>query len=265
MSRADPVRAAGGVLACVLALAAQAAPKPVRWVVTCPALRAAAQEVAPSLAPAPVAMAGLDAALPTEAVPLASTGAPEPRMSALPLAPRSLGPRPSVAGPSAAGPSASEAAAVHAPQRPAETPGDARPATPRAAAVPAAQSPPAVLPVNLDVSGSVAAAAAPARQSAVAIQRWEVQTADLTLDKTLQRWAQQAGYRLQWDAARTLLVGAPTTFEGEFETAVADLLGTPGIRMSDYPLEACLYANTPPLVRITRQGDQARECTAVNP
>ena len=38
--------------------------------------------------------------------------------------------------------------------------------------------------------------------------------------------------------------------------------GSAGIRQSDYPLEACIYANTPPLVRITRQGEQARECDA---
>jgi hypothetical protein len=42
-------------------------------------------------------------------------------------------------------------------------------------------------------------------------------------------------------------------------------LSSPGIRMSDFPLEACIYANTPPLVRITRQGEQTRECAASNP
>ena len=101
--------------------------------------------------------------------------------------------------------------------------------------------------------------------SAAPAQRWDVLTGDVLLSKTLQRWADKAGYRIKWDAARNFQIAAPTVFEGDFESAVADVLATPGIRMSDYPLEACIYANTPPLVRITRQGEQARECTAVTP
>ena len=54
----------------------------------------------------------------------------------------------------------------------------------------------------------------------------------------------------------------PDVVEGTFETALKTLLNSAGIRQSDYPLEACIYANTPPLVRITRQGEQARECDA---
>jgi hypothetical protein len=93
-------------------------------------------------------------------------------------------------------------------------------------------------------------------------RRWEVLTQDITLARTLERWAGAAGYRIKWDAKRNFLIGAPDSVEGSFETALQAVLGSAGIRQSDYPLEACIYANSPPLVRITRQGEQARECTA---
>jgi hypothetical protein len=92
--------------------------------------------------------------------------------------------------------------------------------------------------------------------------RWEVRTQDITLSRTLERWAATAGYRLKWDASRNFLIGAPSAFEGDFEKALQAVLGSVGIRESDYPLEACIYANTPPLVRVTRQGEQAGECHA---
>ena len=90
--------------------------------------------------------------------------------------------------------------------------------------------------------------------------RWSVLVQDITLARTLERWGAQAGYRVKWDAQRNFLIGAPDTIDGSFETALKALLNSAGIRQSDYPLEACIYANTPPLVRITRQGEQARDC-----
>jgi len=91
---------------------------------------------------------------------------------------------------------------------------------------------------------------------------WSVLVQDITLERTLQRWGAQAGVRLKWDAQRNFLIGAPDMIEGTFETALKTVLNSAGIRQSDYPLEACIYANDPPLVRITRQGEQSRECEA---
>ena len=91
---------------------------------------------------------------------------------------------------------------------------------------------------------------------------WSVLVQDITLARTLERWGAQAGYRLKWEAQRNFLIGAPDTIDGTFESALRTVLNSAGIRQSDYPLEACIYANTPPLVRITRQGEQARECEA---
>lgn len=98
--------------------------------------------------------------------------------------------------------------------------------------------------------------------TSAAALRWEVKATDVTLAKTLERWAAAAGHRLKWDASRDFLIGAPDQYVGTFEGALQHVLRSPGIRYSDHPLEACVYANTPPLVRITRQGEQARECVA---
>jgi hypothetical protein len=95
-----------------------------------------------------------------------------------------------------------------------------------------------------------------------AAAHWSVLVQDITLARTLERWGAQAGYRVKWDAQRNFLIGAPDSVEGTFEFALKAILNSAGIRQSDYPLEACIYANTPPLVRITRQGEQARECDA---
>lgn len=118
-----------------------------------------------------------------------------------------------------------------------------------------------------ELASAQSAPVAPAVQeppAAVAQQSWEVRTSDVTLSRTLERWAASAGYRLKWDAARNFLISAPSTFSGDFEEALSQALSTPGVRLSDYPLEACIYPNTPPLARITRQGEQTRECAAVS-
>ena len=113
------------------------------------------------------------------------------------------------------------------------------------------------------LSAALAAGAARAADAdAAPPPQWSVLTQDITLARTLERWAAQAGYRLKWDAQRNILIGSPDRYDGSFESALRAVLGSAGIRQSDYPLEACVYANTPPLVRITRQGEQARECEA---
>ena len=90
--------------------------------------------------------------------------------------------------------------------------------------------------------------------------QWELRTEDVRLDRALRRWAKDAGYTIRWDADRYVLIAASTTFTGTFENAVEQVLDTPGIKLSEYPLEACVYANEPPLLRITRLGDQKEEC-----
>lgn len=92
------------------------------------------------------------------------------------------------------------------------------------------------------------------------LPKMKVTTADVRIADVLVRWARDSGYQVRWDASKHFLVDSEAVFEGSFETAVTDLLSTPGIRNSDYPLEVCFYPNNPPLARITRLGDQSRDC-----
>lgn len=120
------------------------------------------------------------------------------------------------------------------------------------------------VPPQLVEAPSVTVAETPATKSDIQpvppVQIWEVQASDVRLATTLDRWAKKAGYRLQWDAVQHVLISATTSFSGTFEEAVQKVLSTPGIRLGPYPLEACVYENTPPLLRVTRQGEQAKEC-----
>ena len=121
------------------------------------------------------------------------------------------------------------------------------------------------VPQPWHIAGEAALPVAPYASASAAepgSSHWNVLVQDITLAHTLERWGAQAGYRVKWDAQRNFLIGAPDSVEGTFETALKAILNSAGIRQSDYPLEACIYANTPPLVRITRQGEQARECDA---
>lgn len=121
-----------------------------------------------------------------------------------------------------------------------------------------AQNPPDPLPVA--PFATVARPVSAVAPEPVTELQWEVKSSDVTLAKTLERWAAASGHKLKWDASRNFLIGAPDLYVGTFEGALQHILRSPGIRYSDYPLEACVYANTPPLVRITRQGEQSREC-----
>ncbi|MBX9936126.1 MAG: TcpQ domain-containing protein [Burkholderiaceae bacterium] len=88
-------------------------------------------------------------------------------------------------------------------------------------------------------------------------RQWAVLTSDVRLETTLERWAKDAGYRLIWDADRHILISAADQFVGTLPDAINRVLNSPAIRDSDYPLEAVFYSNTPPVIRITRLGDQS--------
>lgn len=91
-------------------------------------------------------------------------------------------------------------------------------------------------------------------------QKWEVLASDVRLANTFERWAQKAGWKVSWDASKHFLIDGSSIFTGTFEDAIKQVLMTPGIRLGTYPLEACIYGNIPPLIRITRQGEQTQEC-----
>ena len=89
---------------------------------------------------------------------------------------------------------------------------------------------------------------------------WEMRLQDITLAQTLQRWSQQAGWKLIWDVDKHILIDSPHQFKGSFEEAVGLLLAAPSFVAAGLPLEVCFYPNTPPLARITRKGEQDKEC-----
>lgn len=110
-------------------------------------------------------------------------------------------------------------------------------------------------------SSPLAAAAQPGTSAGAPISaRWEILPTDTRLATALERWAKQAGYSFRWDAERHALIEGAHTFLGTFEQAVRGALDTPGIALSAYPLESCIYPNNPPLLRITRKGEQAKDC-----
>ena len=89
---------------------------------------------------------------------------------------------------------------------------------------------------------------------------WEIRATDVRLDLVLERWAKTASR--QPDAVFLAWRGrpGPFLFPGAFRDVVGQVLSTPGIKFSEFPLEGCIYPNVPPLIRITRMGDQTSEC-----
>jgi hypothetical protein len=135
-----------------------------------------------------------------------------------------------------------------------------QPFAPAAPAVP----PPVVRETSAPAlpAARVAANTAAAGQLPVAeIKQYDVYVSDVRLAVSLQRWAAQDGVRLRWDADKHLLITAPMAFQARSAfDAITQVLSTSGIRLGPYPLEVCEYPNTPPLLRVTRQGDQVKDC-----
>lgn len=105
-----------------------------------------------------------------------------------------------------------------------------------------------------------AATRAAAVQTVSSPSTWKIASDDIRLATTLDRWAKQAGFKLIWDAQKHVLLSSADSFTGTFEEALTRVLSSPAIRRSDYPLEACIYPNNPPVVRITKLGDQNTDC-----
>lgn len=101
---------------------------------------------------------------------------------------------------------------------------------------------------------------APVAAASAGAYKWVVDLKDVTLSQTFTRWAEQAGWRVRWDADKHILVEARDELAGTFEQAVTEVLSSPGIAQGTYPLEVCFYPNKPQLARITRRGEQGKEC-----
>lgn len=89
---------------------------------------------------------------------------------------------------------------------------------------------------------------------------WATLATDGRLAVTFDRWAKTQGMKVVWDAQKHVMLSSADSYTGTFEEAISRALSSPAIRQSDYPLEACIYPNNPPVVRITRLGEQSNEC-----
>ncbi|WP_394060406.1 TcpQ domain-containing protein [Alcaligenes sp. WGS1538] len=73
---------------------------------------------------------------------------------------------------------------------------------------------------------------------------YDIRPEDQTLRQALARWAGLAGWVFQpdhWDLDVDLPVSAPARFQGDFKTAVQQLLH--GTELTAYPAQPCFYSN----------------------
>lgn len=73
---------------------------------------------------------------------------------------------------------------------------------------------------------------------------WEVNLADQTIRKTIEKWAATSGWIFNfehWAVERDLPVAAQTSFQGDFRGAVRSLLAS--TELTDLPLQPCFYNN----------------------
>jgi hypothetical protein len=133
---------------------------------------------------------------------------------------------------------------------------------------------PTSLPQNIPGTSSAAAATAPVDPKVTdapsvptveappvrPLKTWSIRATDGRLATTFERWAKAENMKLVWDAQQHVMLSSSDTFTGTLTEALNRVLSSPAIRLSSYPLEACIYPNDPPLLRITRVGEQSLEC-----
>ena len=123
------------------------------------------------------------------------------------------------------------------------------------------RSPRAVLNINAASSQAQAGASTP-YASPVALepnlindlepQVWSLQPEDKRLSAALNRWAQQAGWQIVWEAERDFVIESSLHLSGDFLKSVSTVMQSLG--STDYPLQA--KANRSTLtVRISRYQD----------
>lgn len=83
---------------------------------------------------------------------------------------------------------------------------------------------------------------------------WKLLPGDRMVRNSLNRWAKQAGYTLDWDVPVDFPVPYEVSFQGDFEGAVAEVMAS--LKGTDYPVQSCSYENN--AIRIVRYGDTDR-------
>ncbi|UIN19844.1 toxin co-regulated pilus biosynthesis Q family protein [Herbaspirillum frisingense] len=80
------------------------------------------------------------------------------------------------------------------------------------------------------------------------VQQWQVRRADVSVRRMLQRWAQEAGWQLLWDAPRDFPIETELQLSGRIEQVVSAVVES--LATTDYPVQARINSE----LRIIRIG-----------
>ena len=86
-------------------------------------------------------------------------------------------------------------------------------------------------------------------------QTWQVLLQDKTLSQTMFRWAQAAGWQIQWDAERDHPIEASIEIQATFVQALKMVMES--LADSEYPLQAVLNPQTRSM-RVVRHNESPR-------
>ncbi len=87
-----------------------------------------------------------------------------------------------------------------------------------------------------------------AQQPDPGVQQWQVRRADVTVRRMLQRWGQEAGWQLVWDAPRDFPIETELQLSGRIEQVVSAVVES--LATTDYPVQARINSE----LRIIRIG-----------
>lgn len=119
------------------------------------------------------------------------------------------------------------------------------------------QASPATAPQKVVTAASVPAVvlAKVAPPPKPALEKWTLNTSDVTLRRALSKWAAKAGWQLVWDASVDVPINVTATFEGDFRSAVKRLFQS--LSAADVNLTGMLYAGNR-VLRVTESGRRAQ-------
>ncbi|QNB08156.1 hypothetical protein G5S34_16225 [Herbaspirillum frisingense] len=80
------------------------------------------------------------------------------------------------------------------------------------------------------------------------VQQWQVRRADVSVRRMLQRWGQEAGWQLVWDAPRDFPIETELQLSGRIEQVVSAVVES--LATTDYPVQARINSE----LRIIRIG-----------
>lgn len=83
---------------------------------------------------------------------------------------------------------------------------------------------------------------------------WAVSPQDVNVRRALTRWADKAGWQVEWQASEDVLISSSASFEGDFKSAVDQLFGA--LTTTDVGLVPLRYKNK--VIRVTESGKRAK-------